>query len=1305
LREAFVTDLFAEILGPRGGIRETLSDSPLDEYITGVLAPLSQVPPAPDIDDTAELPTAEGSRSDEDDAPEPDVTAPPIFSPVLNPQNRPHSLGLSFIVDAENGQPLFDVCLTWSRYEQEGNDWCRQPRSAILNRASASQSTYWLDSNGSETQVTASAEISFQLLIRPRGNRTFLVSVYLVNRVSPPSDGSYPGPAHHIFQPQIRVNCTSGTRIVPGVDGDPQDEEERGLQFLYRERPVLARGHLCSAVWKDIDPEVQTDAPAHLDHPEAAQLPPFVWGDGELLANELRRTFSPPAVRTEFVPIYRVEAPRFEWREEHGVGPELSASQLAELWDPNSLQAALRPLAESYRRWVDSFNPLRTTLSADQGAIADRLLQTCQRAAHRIERGIEILVRDEAVRLAFCFSMKAIAVQSSWPPQSRRSELIWRSFQLAFILMTLESIVNPRSEDRDVCDLLWVPTGGGKTEAYLALAAFTIAFRRRRALARPSGDRTGAGVSVISRYTLRLLTIQQFRRAVKMMTACEYLRVDGLDAHSRVGWRPANCTKRDNFLWGSSRFSVGLWVGGSVTPNRLLDTWGGNQTIYGALSVLRGQAGEGEPAQILKCPACEATLAIPSRQDGGLPAGTYLIHLIVRGNANGPIQPQDVTFQSIQPTEITFNPIGRNSFSTLSIRLVTARPVFAEEFDGWWTLLKRRHPNLDLTCARASRPGYFVRQYVQQGNSLKDYDFEIFCPSPECPLHRAWCEGAPIGWVSGSAPHPNSPTAVPNVPAFPDGNRFTHVEEPFRRGSNFCSTRVPIPAWTVDDQIYHRCPSMVIATVDKFARPAFEPRAAGIFGNVDFHHCLFGFYRLGQHPSTSDVGGHPGPAGRGQAFNYNQVNPLDAPDLLLQDELHLIEGPLGSLVGLYETAVDFLCQETTRRPVKYIASTATVRQAEEQVQSVFCRRLLSFPPPGLSVEDRFFFRFIKQHPLEDTGPGQLYLGVCAPGRGPLTPAIRLWARLLNTCWQHRANPRSDPFWTLVGYFNAIRELAGARALYRQDIPERLRRISMGNLRPLPDEACQELSGRTASTELPVILDLLNEDHGQDALFTTSMFGTGVDIPRLGLMLVHGQPKSTSSYIQATGRVGRTQGALVVVFLRAARPRDLNHYEFFCGYHQQLHRFVEPITVMPFSPGALDRACGPVGVFMLRNRRAGAIPWYDDLTAAAMANARSRNPEVTSLPNEIESRAQHQPISRRPPANSAGQTCNAELDQWQQVASRNSATIRYVEYAIVDPPTRPVVLGDPTHQYAGFEIVYENAPQSLREIEESCGFET
>lgn len=1297
MRESYVTDLFAEVLGPRQGIHELL-DNPLDEYITGVLAPLSEIPPQPDIDDNAELPSEETRRSEEDDAPEPEIAAPPAFSPVLNPQNRPHSIGLSFVVEYE-GTPSLDICLTWARYEQEGPNWRRRPRFSVISQVSGAQ-VYRLDSNGAET--AGAAEVSLHIIVRTRDNRTSLVTAYLVNRLQPPANGR-PDPSHHIFQPQIRANCSGRTRVVPGLESQPLDDEERTLQFLYRDRPVLARGHLCSAVWKDIDPEGGIDASIRLDNPEAVNLPPFLWADGELLGAEPRREFTSPSVRTEFVPLHNVEGPTFEWRDEYGPAPEFRADSLAEIWDSAALGSSLNPLPTAYRRWIHELRSIRAGLSPEGQRLADALLETCETAADRIQRGIDLLLQNQDARLAFCFSMKAMALQSTWPAQPERRALTWRSFQLAFILMAIESIVNSRSTDRDVCDLLWVPTGGGKTEAYLALAAFAIAFRRRRALARPTGDRTGAGVSVISRYTLRLLTIQQFRRTVKLITACECLRVEGLANRTRVGWRPVNFTNPDNFLWGSLRFSAGLWVGGTVTPNSLLDSWGGNQTIPGALSVLRGQPGEGEPAQILKCPACEGILSMPSREDGGLPPGTHTIHLIVRGNPEGAIRVEDLSFHSVRPGEITLTPRARNIW-TMTVRIVATQRLVAEDFDLWWRHVKTIHPNLDLACARASRPGYFIRTYVLLQGHHKDYDFEILCPSPECPLQRQWCEGTPLGWMSGSAPHPNSPRGIPDIPSLPDGNRFTHINEAFAQGS-FFSDRVPIPAWTVDDQIYHRCPSMVIATVDKFARPAFEPRAGGIFGNVDFHHCLWGFYRLGQHPTQGDVGGHPSPAGRGQSLNYCPVPRLDPPDLLLQDELHLIEGPLGSLVGLYETGVDFLCREVSRRPVKYIASTATVREADEQVQSVFCRRLLSFPPPGLNADDRFFVRFVRRHLLDDRKPGQLYLGVCAPGRGPLTPAIRLWSRLLNTCWHHQAHPRNDAFWTLTGYFNAIRELAGARALYRQDIPERLRRISGGNLRLLSEENCQELSGRTASTELPVILDLLNQNHGQDSLFTTSMFGTGVDIPRLGLMLVHGQPKSTSSYIQATGRVGRNQGALVVVFLRAARPRDLNHYEFFCGYHQQLHRFVEPITVMPFAPGALDRACGPVGVFMLRNRRGGAIPWYNENTASIMANARAVNAEVTSLPTEIENRAQYQPQSRRPPVDAAGLTCNAELDQWQQVASRNQTTLRYVEYAILNPPSVPVVLGDPGHQYAGLEVVYENAPQSLREIEESCGFET
>jgi hypothetical protein len=391
--------------------------------------------------------------------------------------------------------------------------------------------------------------------------------------------------------------------------------------------------------------------------------------------------------------------------------------------------------------------------------------------------------------------------------------------------------------------------------------------------------------------------------------------------------------------------------------------------------------------------------------------------------------------------------------------------------------------------------------------------------------------------------------------------------------------------------------------------------------------------------------------------------------------------------------------------VKYLASTATVRQARDQVQAVFARRLAVFPPPGLTADDSFFVRHAPAHSVADGRPGQLYVGICAPGRGPLTPIVRMWARLLQTAYEYRGRPEDDSFWTLVAYFNAIRELAGARALYRQDIPERLRKIAGPDPRPIVDERSQELSGRMPSTELPVVLDLLNGSFGQDALFTTSMFGTGVDIPRLGLMVVHGQPKTTSSYIQATGRVGRRRGALVAVFMRATRPRDLNHYEFFCGYHAQLHRFVEPITVMPFAPGALERALGPVGVFVLRNQRPSAVLWDRNENARQMADQRDSCVEVRTLCEDLEARGQDQPGARCPAPGTVAELARYGLDEWQRIASANRNSLVFVEYAINTAPTAPVVLGDPQHQHAQLEVVYRNAPQSLRDVEETCGFET
>ena len=222
-----------------------------------------------------------------------------------------------------------------------------------------------------------------------------------------------------------------------------------------------------------------------------------------------------------------------------------------------------------------------------------------------------------------------------------------------------------------------------------------------------------------------------------------------------------------------------------------------------------------------------------------------------------------------------------------------------------------------------------------------------------------------------------------------------------------------------------------------------------------------------------------------------------------------------------------------------------------------------------------------------------------------------------------------------------------------------------------------------------------------------MFGTGVDIPRIGLMVVHGQPKTTSAYIQSTGRVGRSRGALVVVFLRATRPRDLNHYEFFCGYHRQLHRYVEPPTVYPFAPNVAEIALGPVLVFILRNMRNVTLRWGDKDSAKEMPTYRFNAKELKMISNYVSQRINQQPPARRVLSNVIQDRINFLLDRWSSVATRYPNLV-YSETVLWGTPSRSVVLGDPVHQHAKLtgqlEVVYENTPQSLREVEETIAFE-
>jgi len=1317
MREKLVTDLVKEVLGPRGGPREILYySSPLNEYITGVLAPITEELTA-DIDSSAELPV-EDTGTYEGETEDVDVSVPPFFYPALDPKRRPSTFGLSFVVEAE-GIPEASVCLTWARYfffkDEAGRPaWKRQPRYAIFPVRFDSSHVLWIDEKGRRVESERQAEISFHVMVKPLQERRYLVNLYFVNRIKPPENGN-PTAEHHIFQPQIRVVLHKGTKLAQRTRKSVSGSEEQKLEFLYRKRPVLARGHLCSAVWKEIDPENEPPN-VSIDFPECRNDPPFAWPDGILLPDAERKKFSPPHVRTEFVPAYSIPFPELEWPNKYGEPPELNAAILAEIWDPESLRKALTPICIGYERWIHNMEKQLESLSQEDREIAYELIEECKIALRRMARGIDVLCSDRDARLAFCFANKAIDLQWKW---RKNTDFIWRPFQLAFVLLTVDSIVNPQSEDRNICDLLWVPTGAGKTEAYLAVVAFTIALRRRRALTKKRGDLTGAGVAVITRYTLRLLTIQQFRRMLSLIAACEYLRVYNLMRQGQpVGWRPSSCKLKDDFLWGSTPFSIGLWVGGKLSPNRLSDTWSGNTILRGALSILKGGEGEGEPAQVLNCPACSAILAVPEM---GLQAGKHTLHFVVRCH-DGKSLAKAIShiagreFHRIIIREADIFPHSSTGYYTLTLKIDAKTALVSRVVDEFWHSLKEYLQQnhgcvVNLVPVRASRLGYFTRYYIGRGGSKIEYDFEIFCPNPSCPLRVPWIGGLPSGWIHGREPSLTPSSDGLRIPPFRDGNRMIEVQDQFtycKEGyvSRYVSDRIPIPALTVDEQIYRRLPTVLVATVDKFARPPFEPHAGAIFGNVDYHHCIYGYYRLYQ-PACQRVhtSGHPLPMGAGRRQNYVSLSEKpDPPELIIQDELHLIEGPLGSLAGIYEAAVDHLCSENGNKP-KYIASTATIRRAEEQVRAVFLREVHLFPPHGLDADDRFFIREREMHVLEDGPAGRLYVGICAPGRGALTPLVRIYARLLQTVWQLRNHPDIDLFWTLTGYFNAVRELAGARALYRQDIPQRVNQISGGDPRPLTEERSVELSSRTPSTDLPAKIDLLNRRYpdAPDVLFTTSMFGTGVDIQRIGLMVVNGQPKTTSAYIQSTGRVGRSKGALVVTFFRATRPRDLSHYEFFIGYHRQLHRFVEPPTVYPFSTGVLDRALGPVMVFLLRNMRSVSIPWYKDDSAPLMQVHR-RAPEVSNLPHIMEKRAQGQPPHRLPAGTTVIQYSNSELEKWQLTAARNP-NLKYVEYAITTQPRYPVVLGDYQHQHAGLDVVYENAPHSLRDIEETTGFET
>lgn len=1300
IRKNMIEGIIGEVLGPRNGSAEVISYNPWDEYLCGVVIPQSweniskdsaSNPEFEKINEMDDNITEDGSATDEINN--------SFNSTQLDPQSMIKSFGVSFTLDVPN--PKLDICATWARYfDDEENEkafdltgkenevvdektWNRysfgeifhldmgdyindDTIEEIINKPQELMIMKSLTNFESEREISdISKDGSVKIYIKRLkiSEAMYIFSVYMVNDltyVQKPTD-------YHadidtcLFQPSLRINCSEEIK-TQNINFINESEEEFG--FLYRDKQNVASGHMCSAVWKDVD---------YVDKIDIDKL----WPDYNVLLenNPSYEKFWLPDIRSEFVPLFPVALPKFDLEENDKIeSSELNAEKLANS-SPDELYSTLINLVELYGDWISKNSNKLDKIPENYKKIAEKLITNENTALTRITNGINLIKDDDLVYTSFCFANKVMALQNSWG--QNKQEFEWRPFQISFFLMCLEDLFEDDSENKELLDLLWIPTGGGKTEAYLGIMAFTMSLRRLKAY---QNNETGAGTSIISRYTLRLLTVQQFRRTLKMVVAAEFLRITKSD--NGIGWRPKHSKITGNWIYGSTRFSTGLWVGGGVSPNHLLKEGG-------ALDVLlendvKTIYNPGDPAQIIKCPVCGSWLSVPK---SGLNDEINKLHIVIKSSL---IQ-EDLksTIYDLFEDDKVIN-LKNIESASLNEGFYTLSFEIMGKFSQDQFVSEILIPITDNECEIASL-GRFNLGYFNSLNSIERinedkegiFDFEIWCTNPKCDLNN-------VKWIEGSPYHENEDDLK-----FPDGNSKRFIYSPFKMG-----TRMPIPAYVVDDHVYNRCPTIIISTADKIARLSFEPKASAIFGNVNYFNKYYGYNRDGIFSNN---------APKIKKFNQ-KVKPLKAPDLIIQDELHLIDGPLGSLFGLYEAIINAIIEKQDGNP-KYIASTATISNAEKQVDLLFSKELFQFPPHGLDISDNFF---VKEYDInsawDEKKPGRVYLGVYAPGRGPMTPQVRLWSRMFNVSNMNVDAENISKYWTVVGYYNTIKELGGALALYRDDIINRLEYISgIENHNRLGEDNKEELSSRISSIDLPIVLDDLERDGlnkypKYDAIFATSMFGTGVDVSHLSLMLMNSQPKTTGAYIQATGRIGRKVGGLIVDFLKAGRPRDLNHYEMFSSYHSRINLGVEPVSVSPFSKGCISRGLGPAMVGFLRNSPDLKVKWTNNDGKNPIKNMGSWNDFMDFL-TSLEDRIGEMENVEDSLIDSILEYVEDSFNRWKDIANNieNKRSLRFYEY-YYDKPKQNVVLGDSGHEHNdNLEVVFSNAPQSLRDVEESIDF--
>ena len=1054
IRQFLIEEIQKDAIGPLMGEEEEWieRERPQTRYFSGVLYPKKTPFKA---DDQLKNTNADGGDDEEED------DEPSSFSFAVG--TKPSSLGLSCQIpdDVEkinveiNFGKYFEIpkLIKPKKKEEEVKE-----KEEILPADEYSDDPGWKrrsfnQSFSIEIKETPKAELSLsgknekgetvdenakiQWKITEIKNKRRTIDIFLMNTSNPILEEEFTKDSDCIFQPSIRLTGEDGKNIFLAIEDiedkffEDRNVETKKFQLLFRNKKYFANGHNCSVKWSD-----------------------------EIISNCVKR------VETTLLPEYHVEdiAPR------EIENNSLKLKTLKDVENFSEYEKLLEPIKNDYKEWLEEKKNQQATIPKKfiESDTVQEHLDNCDEAIERIGEGIKEIAKDNSnVGEAFRFANKVMYNQmrySRWAGTNQRNggkipkiegptddyEPEWRLFQLAFILLNIESVVNPKSKHRETVDLLWFPTGGGKTEAYLGIIAFNIALRRLR--------ETGVnkyGTAVIMRYTYRLLTLQQFQRAAALMCACEYERQN-------------NKTK-----WGDEPFSVGLFVGMKTTPNDL-KTAEENLADY-KFSGIKPE--EGNPVQITSCPWC----------------GTE---------------------------------IGPNEY-----------PMIKDS---------KKHYHV---------PGLPRRMRIR-------------CKNSRCFF----------------------------------GNKD-------KKDSY-------LPLVFIDEDINSTLPTLLIGTVDKFARLSWQSYYCSIFGKVNQYCKQHGF-----RPSTTPIKekcSHTKPEWK----VINIKTSLPPPELIIQDELHLISGPLGTLVGLYETAIDALCEREGIKP-KIIASTATVKNSDNQIKWLFGRKKSKiFPPQVFDFGDTYFSEIIPT----SVKKGRIHLGVCATSVGGYTVDARIAALVLRKARYLIENKDKlgyttkdlDPYFTLVSYYNTIKNVGAANNMYDDSVPN-----FMGTIRKVyekdPNKTAElnlnktELTGRIDAGSIPTVLKRLEtplEDktceceeairekqekdlcdvcgkstkRALDALLCTNMLSVGVDVSRLSLMLINGMPKHYSEYIQASGRIGRSAASpgLVITNYTYLRARDLSIFENFNEFHSRYHMMVEPGTLTPFAARARDTGLFGVLVALVRN---------------------------------------------------------------------------------------------------------------------------